>query len=73
MGTEGHDEMLESFNDVVVQTQQSQKNYILKKPGDTIEDLLEDGVTPITREAKLLPSKQNMMVSQEDQQIYNKN
>lgn len=32
----------------------SQKNYIMSKAGDTVEDYLEDGVTPTPRAQKLM-------------------
>ena len=33
----------------------------MRKPGDTVEDFLEDGVTPSSREARQLPNKNSMM------------
>ena len=45
-------ENMDSFNDLVIQTQMSQKNYIMSKAGDTIEDYPEDGVTPTPRAEK---------------------
>jgi len=40
---------IENFNDLVVPTQMSQMNYIMSKAGDTVEEQLDDGVTPTPR------------------------
>lgn len=36
-----------------MQTQQSQNNYINSKIGDTVDDMVDDGVTPTPRGKKL--------------------
>jgi hypothetical protein len=38
-----------NYNEIAITTQQSQNNYIMSKAGDTIDDFIEDGVTPTPR------------------------
>ncbi len=48
---------IENFNDLVISTQMSQKNYIMSRGGDTLEDLLEDGVTPTPKDSRQIQFK----------------
>jgi hypothetical protein len=49
VGDEDMGENLDNLGELVFTTQTSQKNYIMSKLGDTVEDVVEDGVTPTPR------------------------